>query len=426
MENLNRTQAPAFKQVEHINFIQPEQQHLENGIPVYTIFSGEQELLRIEFIFGNVNWDSNKPLQSIAVSSLLNNGTQKRSSKEIAEQIDFYGAFFQTEYGQDQSSVTLYTLNKHLPSVLPIVKDILANSQFSQPELDIYIQNQKQKLQVNLQKNDILSRKEFAHALFGDTPYGADIQLKHYDELKREDLLDFFKAAYNPKNCTIIVSGKFDHQAYALLNNEFGQDWAFGSPTKNSFSFTGQHKKNIYIEKPEALQSAIRIGKRSINRKHEDFAGLQILNTVLGGYFGSRLMANIREDKGYTYGIGSGISSLKDAGYFFISTEVGADVCGNALNEIYKEIDLLRNERIPEEELSLVRNYMLGSMLGSLENVFSHADKFKNIYFSGLGYDYYSHYIQTVKSISAEALQELAQKYLTTDDLIEVVVGKKA
>ncbi|RYD69430.1 MAG: insulinase family protein, partial [Sphingobacteriales bacterium] len=169
---LNRTQAPDFKQVSTINFIKPTKSELTNGIPVFTIYSGEQDLVRIEFLFDNVNWNIEKPLQAIAVNALLNNGTNKLSAKEIAENIDFYGAFFQTEYGQDQSTVTLYSLNKHLASVLPIVKDVLSNSQFPQREIDIYIQNQKQKLQVNLQKNDVLARKDFSHALFGDTAYG--------------------------------------------------------------------------------------------------------------------------------------------------------------------------------------------------------------------------------------------------------------
>lgn len=422
---LNRQQAPDFKQVSTINFIQPEKRVLDNDVPVFTIYSREQDLVRIEFIFDNVNWKPEKPLQAIAVSALINNGTNKLTSKEIAEQIDFYGAFFQTEYVQDQSSVTLYTLNKHLRSVLPIVKDVLSESQFPQQELDIYIQNQKQKLQVNLKKNDILARKEFAHALFGNTAYGVNIQAEHYDALKREDLVDYFKAAYAPNNCTIIVSGKFDEASFNLLNDAFGKDWEKSNAIKNSFDFAATAKQTIYTEKPEALQSAIRIGQLAINRKHEDFSGLQILNTVLGGYFGSRLMNNIREDKGYTYGIGSGVSSLQQAGYLFIATEVGADVCTAALTEIYKEIEILKTELIGDEELDLVRNYMLGSMLGSLENVFSHADKFKNIYFAGLDYDYYTRYIEKVKTITAEELLALANKYLITDNFTEVVIGKK-
>lgn len=422
---LNRTQAPDFKQVSAINFIQPEKVVLDNGIPVFAIHSGEQDLVRIEFLFDNVNWTIEKPLQAIAVNAMLNNGTNKLSSKEIAESIDFYGAFFQTEYGQDQSTVTLYSLNKHLASVLPIVKDVLSYSQFPQKELDIYIQNQKQKLQVNLQKNDILSRKEFSHALFGDTAYGVDIQLKHYDAVKRDDLVDYFKAAYTPNNCTIVVAGKFDEKSFSLLNEQFGKDWETSNSVKNNFNFNTLKKNEVYKEKSESLQSAIRIGRLVVNRKHEDFAGLQILNCVLGGYFGSRLMNNIREDKGYTYGIGSGIVSLQSAGYLFIATEVGADVCAPALTEIYREIELLKNELVEEEELELVRNYMLGSMLGSLENVFSHADKFKNIYFSGLNYNYYENYINTVKTITAEEIKDLANKYLTIETFTEVVVGKK-
>ncbi|MCX3266380.1 pitrilysin family protein [Pedobacter agri] len=422
---LNRQQAPDFKQVSTINFIQPQHKQLDNGVPVYIVYSGEQDLVRIEFLFNNVNWNLEKPLQAIAVSAMLNNGTSKRSSKEIAEQIDFYGAFFQTEYAQDQSTVTLYSLNKHLASVLPIVKNVLSDSQFPQHELDLYIQNQKQKLQVNLQKNDILSRKEFAHSLFGNTAYGVDIQAKHYDELKREDLVDYFKAAYTPNNCTIIVSGKFDEESLNLLNQQFGNNWASCDAVVNKFTFEDSNKQYVYKERPEAIQSAIRIGKIAVNRKHEDFPGLQILNTVLGGYFGSRLMNNIREDKGYTYGIGSGISSLQDAGYLFIATEVGAEVCADALIEIYKEIELLKTELVGEEELTLVKNYMLGSMLGSLENIFSHADKFKNLHFFGLDYDYYDRYINKVKSITAEEIRDLAKKYLTTEEFTEVVVGKK-
>ncbi|MCY1531443.1 hypothetical protein D9M68_666670 [compost metagenome] len=135
-------------------------------------------------------------------------------------------------------------------------------------------------------------------------------------------------------------------------------------------------------------------------------------------------MANIREDKGYTYGIGSGVVSLKHAGYFFISTEVGADVCTAALKEIYRETDLLKTEKISADELGLVRNYMLGSLLGSLENIFSHADKFKNLLFSGLDYTYYERYIETVKTVDADTLLQIANRYLTTDAFNEVVAGK--
>lgn len=423
---LNRTLAPESKLVDEIDFIEPLKQILDNGIPVFTINAGKQELVRIEFIFQNVNWDASNPLDAIAVSHLINNGTKTLTAKEIADKVDYYGAFLQTEYGADQTCIKLYTLNKHLAAVLPILYSILNESIFPEQELAIFIQNQKQSLQVSLQKNDFLARKHFANALFGETPYGSNIQLSHYDALKREDLLGYFKAAYEPQNCTIFVAGKFEEAEFNILNSIIGKAWDHNDPSViNAFSFTSVPKGEILIERPDAIQSAIRMGTLAITRNHPDFAGFQVLNCLLGGYFGSRLMANIREDKGYTYGIGSAVASLKDAGYFFIATEVGAEVCSNALAEIEKEINILKDELVQEGELALVRNYMLGAMLGSLENAFSHADKFKNVYFSGLDYSYYDKYIQTVKSVTAADLQELANKYLDTDNFTKVVVGKK-
>jgi zinc protease len=423
---LNRTITPEFKQVNDINFLEPQKQQLDNGIPVFTINAGRQELLRLEFIFENVNWSESKPLQAIVVNHLINNGTTNYTAREIAEKVDYYGAFLQTEYGADQSSLKLYTLNKHLAAVLPILRAILTDSVFPEQELAIFVQNQKQSLQVNLQKNDFLARKEFAHAIFGDTPYGSDIGASDYDAVRREDLIEYYQAAYKPENCTIFAAGMFGQAEFTLLNDMFGKDWGNQLPsTINKFSFKEQAGAELLIEKPEAVQSAIRMGRLAINRTHADFAGFQVLNCLLGGYFGSRLMANIREDKGYTYGIGSAVVSMRDAGYFFIATEVGADVCTAALTEIEKEISLLKSELVEAAELDLVRNYMLGSMLGSLENAFSHADKFKNVYFSNLDYGYYHDYIKIVKNISPDEIQQLAQTYLDFSSFSKVVVGRK-
>jgi len=423
---INRTSAPDFKQVEHIDLIHAESLILDNGLKAFIVNAGEQELVRVELIFKNVNWDVSKPLQAFASNSMLNDGTGKLNAEQIAEQIDYYGAFLQTDYSYDHSTVILYTLNKHLAATLPVVKAIITDSVFPQMELDTFIRNQKQKLSVDMEKNDFISRRVFNKAIFGDTIYGYTIGPKDYDELLREDLLDYFEKAYQPKNCTIIASGKVTADAVKLINSFFGKNWdtcqAF---TENVFSFHPGSGDEHYVEKPEALQSAMRIGQLCVNRNHHDFPGLQVLNTILGGYFGSRLMANIREDKGYTYGIGSAIVSLENAGYFFIASEVGTEVCKAAMNEIKKEVNLLKTEAVSEGELNLVRNFMMGSMLGGLENVFSHADKFKNIYFFGLGYDYYERYIQKVKNITSSELRQLANEYLDFDQFEKVIVGKR-
>jgi predicted Zn-dependent peptidase len=424
---IDRTLAPAFGQVENIDLIKAEPIVLSNGLKVFKINGGDQDLVRIEFIFGNIGYDPSKPLQSYATNTMLIDGTSELKSSEIADRIDYYGAFLQTDFSNDHSSVTLYSLNKHLQTTLPIVKAILADSIFPEVELQTFIRNQQQKLSVNLEKNDFLSRKIFNSVLFGNSLYGYDTRAEDYDRLDRAQLQEYFAIAYQPQNCTVVIAGKITDTALKLIDEVFGQKWQGGNELSlNKFNFYPGSGKEHYVEKAAALQSAIRIGKVSINRSHPDFPGMQILNTILGGYFGSRLMANIREDKGYTYGIGSALVSMKDAGYFFIASEVGADVCTAALEEIRKEIEILKTETVSEQELDLVRNYMLGSMLGGLENAMSHADKFKNIYFSGVGYEYYHRYIQTVRTISAQDLQSLANKYLHWDELEKVVVGRKA
>jgi zinc protease len=421
---LDRTLQPAFKAIDAVSFVEAQKLVLRNNIPVFVVDAGEQELVRIEFIFGNSGWQAQKPLLPSMTNAMLSEGTQSRTASEIANHLDYYGAYFEAEYGYDQSALNLYSLTKYLPETLPVIKDMLLNASFPQKELDILIRNQKQQLKISLEKNATVARREFNHALFGDSLYGYQVQAADFDVIQREDLQAQYQKIYHPANCTIILSGKISPETLLLIEDLFG-DWQSEDSIEAPELILGSgQQKLIYIEKPDALQSALRIGIPTINRTHPDFIAFQVLNTVLGGYFGSRLMANIREDKGYTYGIGSGNASLQQAGYFFIATEVGVDVCAATLIEIEKEVNLLKAELIAEEELQLVKNYLMGSLLGSLENAFSHADKFKNLYFYGLGYDYYERYIQTVKNIQPEELRSLAKKYWNYDDFYKVVVGK--
>jgi zinc protease len=422
---LQRKLAPEFKAIDNITLLHPEYTKLSNGCNIYCFNSGDAELVRIEWIFGNLRFDAAKPLLNVAVNTMLSEGTKTMNAAQIADTIDFYGAFLQAEYGYDNSEVTLYSLNKHLSKTLPIIKDILTNSIFPEKELETYIRNQQQKLQVSLQKNDVVARRNFNKALYGDTTYGFAATMADFKTLQHDDLLAHYKQMYQPSNCTIIIAGKIEKQTLDLLIETFDKSWENTAEvvdtTQPEIQSAAEHF--YYIDKPDALQSAIRMGMPMINRTHPDFPSVQVLNTVLGGYFGSRLMANIREDKGYTYGIGSGVSSLKHAGALFIATEVGSEVCKAAITEIEKEINILKTELIPDEELTLVKNYMLGSLLGSLENVFSHADKFKSLYFAGLGYEYYDRYAEVIKTITADDLLKLANQYLNFDSFYKVVVG---
>jgi predicted Zn-dependent peptidase len=223
-----------------------------------------------------------------------------------------------------------------------------------------------------------------------------------------------------------VAAGNLPDNLDAALNNHFGKgDWGQAKAASKSLvpAMSSTHQKTL-VEKSDAIQSAIRVGRILFNKTHPDYFKFQVLNTILGGYFGSRLMANIREDKGYTYGIGSGLNSLLHSGYFFISTEVGADVTTKALDEIHKELKLLREDLVSESELETVRNYILGQFLRSVDGPFALAEKFKAVYEFGLDYSYYDKYFHAVKTVTPAEIRDLANKYFQEKDLIECVAGK--
>lgn len=424
---LNRTQAPGFKTIDHVEIQKAVYFKLDNGIPVHTIDAGSQELTRIELIFKAGNFYQDASLIAHSANSLVENGTNKYTANQLSDSIDFYGSFFEAACGLDHSSFALFSLNKHLESTLVFVEDMIRNATFPQEEVNTYLTNKKQKHLVNEQKVAHLARKKFGELLFGaDHPYGMHPDTPDYDKTKRETIVDFYKKHYHYKNCTIMVAGKLPKDLHAILNRHFGMDkWGSGVEVNKKYSpaTTASQKKNL-LEKKDAVQSALRVGRRLFNKTHSDYFNFQVLNTVLGGYFGSRLMANIREDKGYTYGIGSGLSSLAQDGFFFISTEVGADVTQKALDEIYKEIEILQNDLVSENELETVKNYILGQFLRSVEGPFALSDKFRAIWEFGLGYDYYHRYFEAVKAANPRQLRDLAQQYLKKEDLTELVTGR--
>ena len=425
---IDRTISPDFKTVDKIEMIRATEKRLRNNIPVYSINAGTQELIKIEFLFGAGMYQQKMPLQASTVNAMLEEGTSKMNAAQIADAVDYYGAFLEVGVSQDNASVVLYTLNKHLKSTLPVVEDVIKNATFPEDELSTHLINKKQKFHVNNQKVATLARKRFTELIFGSKhPYGINVQESDFEAINRVHLIDFYKSFYGSNNCKIILAGKINENVFSLLDESFGgTDWTGKNDIKtNTIEVVSDKKREQLIYKEDALQSAIRIGKVLFNKTHPDFQSLQILNTVFGGYFGSRLMSNIREDKGYTYGIGSGIASLQHSGYFFISTEVGVDVCQKAINEIYFEMDRLRNELIPEDELQLVKNYLLGTFLRSVDGPFAMAERFKGILEYNLSYNYFDSYIATIKGVSASQLRDLANTYFDKESMIELVAGKK-
>lgn len=422
---LNRKHQPALQPIGRINFPQPEISQLSNGIKVYQFNSGTQDVISIEMVFSAGSWYQEKPFTAMATNLMLREGTRNFSAQKLSETLDYFGAHFENTTERDNAFITLYSLNKYLNNTLPLLSEIVKNPVFPAGEYSILAGKQMQMLEVNRQKVNFLARTQFNSILFGsDHPYGIYLEPGDIAKVNTTDLVDFHKTQYHSGNCTIIVAGLIKPGLLHELETHFGgNDWSGNNNNQIQYLPSGSEQKNHFHLKEGAMQSAIRIGGIMFRRSHPDFAGMKVLNAILGGYFGSRLMNNLREDKGYTYGIGSSVVPLRNGGYFVISGEVGSGVTKEALSEIKFELNRLCSEQVGESELSLVRSYLTGEMLRAVDGPFAQADLYRELIEDDLDISHFEGLTDTVQHINAQQLQDLAIRYLYPDNLFTLVVG---
>ena len=419
---LDRTKDLEYKDILMPHFLEAQKYNLDNGVEVYAMDGGGQDLCRIEFVFEAGTKLQNKPLQAAMCNAMLLEGTLNKTAAEIHEKIDFYGAYTHLDISPDRAVVSLYTLNKYFDVVLPIFVDAIHNASFPEEDFSLLIEQQKQSFSINSDKVEFKARNTFFKHLFSEHAYGVSAVLTDFDAITREDLIAFHKEHYKVAVFKVYIAGELPGNTQELFNKLLGSWKVKDSNPIGSFTAITTPEK-IHIEKKEALQSSIRIGRVCFNSEHEDYHELKYLSIVLGGYFGSRLMSNIREDKGLTYGIGAMCVQQEESGFFSISTEVKGESTGLALTEIYKELKRLREDLIPEEELGLVKNYIMGQILTSADGPFAQASLLKNMHIHRIGLEFYDTYQAMLNNLDSVSLRNLAVKYLKEEDLCEVVVG---
>ena len=424
---MNRKIAPPIKDAIEYNLLLKPYDHfvLDNGIHVYSVNAGAQEVIQLEMVYhaGN-SYEQQKGIAS-ATNFLLKNGTSTKTAFQINEAFDYYGAYCSRSCYNETATITLHSLTKHIDNLLPIVYEMLTDAVFSQEELDIFKQNSQQRLKVNLQKADFIAGRLIDSYVYGEQhPYGVYTHPLDIDNLTVEKCKAFYNQYYINGNCVIFVSGSFPEGIKEKLNNQFGQLKVNKQLVYTPhITTTPAIQKKYRIENdPSAVQGAIRLASPFPTRQHPDFKKAMVLNTVFGGFFGARLMSNIREDKGYTYGIYSYIQNHLQHTAWVVSTDAGKDVSEATIEEVYKEMKRLREEKISEEELLLVRNYMIGGILGELDGPFQIMAKWKNIILNNVDENYFYDSVREIKTVSADELLTLANKYLHPEHFYELVV----
>ncbi|MDR2064603.1 MAG: insulinase family protein [Prevotellaceae bacterium] len=425
--NLDRTIAPGFKLPDKIPLPAVNDICLQNGLSLSTINTGTADILRFSIVFNAGTRYQSQFLVAGSTLNMLAEGTVKYKSEEISELLDFYGASVDFDIDRDWSCITFYSLARHFEKVMEIAEQIIKYPVFPERELNIYKQNQKQQLIIDREKVSTIARESLVSALFGKNHiYGAFSHPDDYDKLNPLLLSEFHKKYYSSINAFIVVSGKISEKEIKIISDFFGKD-TWGNPQKTEPELPKiltSPEKIICIPKTDSLQSAIRIGKVLFNKNHHDYCGMFFLNTVLGGYFGSRLMKNIREEKGYTYGIYSNIVCMRDSGYLTISTEVSNEYVKPALNEIKNEILRLQQQKITKDELSLVKNYIIGDILRSIDGAWKIADIYIDVRQINANLKHIEQIFDEALKITPDKILDLANKYLNTDTLTTIISGK--
>lgn len=423
--HLDWKNGPKLKDISSFKLKPPIEHYLDNGIKVLQLSGGTQPVTKIDIIFKGGRFMECKRLTSRFVSSLLREGGIAYSTpSSIADELDYYGVNIRSSSNLDYNYLSFSCLNKHLEKTLPIIEDIIIHPSFSEKAIDRYKKKAITNLVMDLSKNEMVCYREFSSLIYGENhPYGYNTVKEDILNVNRNDIIKYYNKAFRADLCLIIVTGLPEKNTLELLNETLkglppgGKDVSFSEPninlSKTGFNFPSDNK----------LQKAIKIGRRVCGRRHKDYPAFFLLNTVLGGYFGSRLMTIIREELGYTYNIYSTIDNLRFDSYFYISTEVNESFIEPTLYAIDSIIKELQAKPLAVKELNMVKNYINGNFMSLLDGPFLQGTLLRSMELEGLSLTGFESLYQKIQDVTAEDIQSVAQNYLKKKDLLTVIVG---
>lgn len=423
---LDRTVPPPI-QPTSFAFRKPTKSVLHNGTPLYIIEAPGLGAVRIDFVFAAGQWHQACKLQALFACRMLREGCRGYTAAEFAERLDYYGAWLELSVAMNRTFVTLYTLKKHFAPTIEIVKRMLTEPSYSEEQFRTVCANNKAQLLVNLQKGDVIAMRALRHRLYGpEHPCGRQVVPEDYDTLQLTDVKAFYHRHYGSRTCQIYLSGDVDDALLAHVEALYGSE-VWGAAEEESARRDYPEVKNCPAsitnhQLENAVQDSIRLGCLLMDINDPDYLSMRVLTTILGGYFGSRLMKNIREEKGYTYHIGADLVTNTSQVMLLVHCEAQAGKSEEVIREVHREMRRLQTERISDEELRMVRNYMTGEICRNYESAFSLTDAYIFMEHLGLPYTHIEQTIESIRTTDATRLQQLAQQYLRPEILHTVVV----
>lgn len=397
---------------------------LHNGLEVVAIGGAKAPIIRLELIFDAGRPYEQQRLVARAANQLITEGTQSKSAAELESFFEYYGTSLRTPNHFDTSHLVVFTILSHLPHILPILAEVVAAPAFTEADFAIFVKRSRQALREDLSDPDTIAYRHFTEYVFGSHhPYGYNGMLADYNTLALADVQAHHQRTYGAANAKLLLAGQIDSTVEALIDRYLGQLPSGQAQEAEQWQEQSQPPHLLQLRRPKAQQTLIRQGGQLFRRDHPDYPGMTVLNTILGGFFGSRLMRNIREDKGYTYGIDSSIDFMRHGGFLTIAADVANENLAKVRQEIALEIEKLQQDLVSTAELDLVRAYLLGNLLAEVDGPMNIAERYQTILIEQSQTEHFDRLIEEVHSIDAQRLQQLAQTYLRPEALWEVVVG---
>lgn len=420
----DRKKGVLIKPVQQLYIPPIEIYFLTNGIKVYEINLGSQDIIKMEIIHEAGRSTEHQKLISKATASLMREGTDFKSSSEIADEIDYYGSSIKTASNMDFSYSTLYSLSKYAGKGIRLMHEIYTQPTFPEDEIEKFKKLNIQKLKEELGKNEVLSYRQITDEIFGkDHAYGYNSTEESYKLITREEIIRHYTQRYGTNNCTIILSGKITDTIRKEVINLFGSfDKPITDPVYTPVT-TSEVGRKVQIYSKNEHQNAIKTGFRLFDVNHTDQSAFYLTNAILGGYFGSRLMTSIREESGYTYDIYSTVDQMLHDGCFYVSTEAAPEYTESILKEVLHQMDVLKNEPVSSKELNMVKNYLMGNFMNVLDGPVNVSSFVKSMLFLGREPTDFLSFSDEIMQITSDTIMHTAQEYFKEENMIEVIVA---
>ncbi|MBO4281644.1 MAG: insulinase family protein [Bacteroidales bacterium] len=421
---LDRSLAPALHPFAYPGLCAPEPLRLSNGIPCSLFHQEDYRIVRLDLRVQAGACHQSEPGLALATVKMLQEGTQAHPSESWMECLDFEGAFLELTSNRDTACISVHFPSEAAEPVLNLLKEMLLCPLFSEERLRIVQVQQQQTLAIHAEKTAYVAYRALAEALFGSThPYGSHLKVEDVEAWDTARIAGFFKRHYVPSAMRVYVAGNLTPALRRQLDRTLGSLPCGGEVAKPVVGRDFLPPVRKRIAKAGSVQSSICMGRVVCNRAHPDWMRLCVTNRILGGYFGSRLMTEIRERSGLAYGIYSHAVSLQHAGMLYIAADVNAEAETEAVAKIRAEMRRLCDEPMPEEELARVKRYESGSLLRSFDGLFAQMERCMEADAFGMDASYWERYFQTLAAFTCEDVRETARRYLDPNQMSEVVVG---